>query len=287
MRPLLLSPAFLVFSMIAVALEAPRAVACSPDVLLSRELTGRTLPSTGATGVPTNARLFFASTDGLTAGVNATLRRGSNEPVAVTVEAVAGGFVLHGFVLEPDSAYSATIDLAVSEDADDPLPDDALLSAILDFTTGSAADTTAPTWQGDADVAVQHFPGDGPLSQLFPSMCGREPTFDEHTITPPAPSEAVAAVELSLVLPDGNRQFLDSGPPGEPLFHNTYDAGVVSYELVAVDIAGNRTEALAFEAPGVSGCSAVGSGDHGTQLAMLGGLLLVRRRRSVAARSRT
>jgi uncharacterized protein (TIGR03382 family) len=150
----------------------------------------------------------------------------------------------------------------------------------LVFTTGDAVDATAPLWDGDATLSVEHVPGSGLLETLFPSTCGVRSAFDVHTVTAPGVDDDVAVIELAIVRPDATTMVVDAGPPGTALVARR-DAGdgPGRYQLVAIDVAGNRSESLPIAASGISGCSAGGGGEAGIVASVLAGLSWRRRRR--------
>jgi uncharacterized protein (TIGR03382 family) len=277
-----LSSSFAVALLSAAVLAAPRAEACSPAAFQPRLLEGETQPAAGAVDVPTNARIFFASSGGdLVNAPVATVQRGDDEPTAATIEIVPGGFVLTGVVLEPLTTYTAHLDLV--EVIEDPVTGETSAepgtSGEIVFTTGEAADTTPPTWDGDAVVDTAHVAGSSPFEWFFPSTCGLQSAFDIHTITPPAVAEDVAVIELRLVEVDGEAIVVDAAAPGTPLEDRIFDEVSVRYELVAIDVAGNESDPLFVQAAASGGCSATDENDAGAAAVVTVALALLRRRR--------
>jgi len=279
--PSSLSSSFAVALLTTAVLDAPRAQACIAE-FVGVDLLGETAPATGQTDVPTNARIFFASTPGdLPAAATATVQRGDDEPTPATIETVSGGLILTGVALEPLTTYTARVVLADSAEdlaTGDVFEDEAATSEIV-FTTGDAADTTPPTWDGDAIVDNEHVPGSGPLEWLFPDDCGPRSAYDIHTITPPAVPADVALIELWFVDVDGDRDVVAAAAPGTPLEDRVYDAATRRYELVAIDIAGNESEPIEVQAAGGGGCSATDENDAGAAAVVTVALALLRRRR--------
>jgi MYXO-CTERM domain-containing protein len=277
-----LSLSFVVALLGIAAFDAPRAAACVSALDVQRLVDGETQPATGAVDVPTNARIFFASTEGNPVSTpTATLQRGDDEPTSATVEQVPGGFLLTGVALEPLTTYTAR--LALFEQVEDPDTGEVIeepeTTGEIVFTTGDATDTTTPSWDGDALVDTVHVPGSGPLEWLFMTNCGPARAHDIHTITPPDVSADVAVIELRLSGPEGEAFVVAAGAPGTPLEHQIFDSTIASYELVAIDIAGNESEPLEVLAAGNSGCSATDANDAGFAAVVTVALALLRRRR--------
>ncbi|MBM4279730.1 MAG: hypothetical protein FJ137_02855 [Deltaproteobacteria bacterium] len=279
MRIAVLPLGLVVVPALGALVHAPRAEACSPAIAGVTRLSGETLPSAEAVDVPTNARIFFATTDGFDDGTpTATLQRGDDEPVSASVERVPGGLVLGNVTLAPSTTYTAVIDLFGPAPGDDLSVDPGVHGELV-FTTGDGLDTTPPGWTGDAELAIEHIPGSGPFEYLFPSTCGTRSAFDVHTITPPALDDDVAVIELRTVADDSSTVVVEAARPGAALVVTHDDAVPVRYQLVAVDVAGNDSEPLVVEAPAVGGCSAMDGRDSGLTAAALAGLALLRRRR--------
>ena len=271
--PALLLPLLTTFA------PAPRAEACMPELPPEPRLDGRTLPAVGAVDVPVNARVFFASTDGITDSATATLQRGDDAPVEVAVDAVAGGFVLVDTVLEPRTTYTATLTLLDAAAAAAPVVDDGGADALV-FTTGDATDTAAPQWQGDATLSHERVAGSGLLERVFASSCGAPPDLDFYRVVVPTLDESVAAVELNRIEGEGTAFLIDAGLPGDTLELAVPAGEAVFLELVAVDQAGNRSAPLVLEgSASAAGCSAIDGNDSGLAAAVLA-LLGLRRRAS-------
>jgi hypothetical protein len=287
----------LALAVVVAVVHAPRAAACSPDVFSSTRLDGRTQPVPGASDVGVNARVFFGRFDGpQDAPPTATLQRGDDEPTPVAVDTVPAGFVLSGFVLEPNTTYTARVDLVPLDGEGDgegggdaaifegDVTDAARERGLLVFSTGDAADTTPPSFDGVADLAIENVEGEGFFGMFVSNSCTGPQGFDVHTITPPPVDDDVAFIELSVGPPGGGAVFLDASTPGTAMNNVVFDAGELRYELVAIDVAGNRSAPLVLEAPGrlAVGCGAIegaGRGDAASAAALFAGLALLRRRR--------
>lgn len=252
--------------LVPVALSTAALLAAAParPCSLAFGLSGVSAPAADAVGVPTNAELVLDSSGG-EFPVTATIQQGDGAPVNLDVS-FDGNLVIVGLgELLPSTTYTvaATAEANFSE-----------LEPIT-FTTGTADDTSAPSFDGEATATVEHESPD-----LFgaESSCGPGSANNLITIAVPPVNDdvGVAAFRLFRLLDNGTRQ-LRRGVlaefAGDRIFDFEPEPGQYRYAVVAVDFAGNESEPaeVLVDVSGF-GCSAT-SRTSSPGLAALFGLL--------------
>lgn len=229
-----------------------RAEACSPPL----ECPQMRYPLDGATGVPTNTKLWtrFNGSLSLSAG---------DEP---SVMAMAPIMTLPEALL-PNTTYTVTLtaDPDISFGCDEP--------TVLAFTTGSGPDV-APIAPAINAVTSTYFPYDdtnscGPTDERF---------LVEVSVSSPLVADAVAyrlyQVEDGARIGTGTDTML----PAMPWFYVNGTAVDNDYELVAVSASGLESSASAFhiiartpyrDGSGMFACRVQGAAGHGSNLASM------------------
>ncbi|MBK9071810.1 MAG: hypothetical protein IPL79_12530 [Myxococcales bacterium] len=203
-----------------IALE--RAEACSPPL----ECPQMRYPLDGATGVPTNTKLWtrYNGTLSLSYG-KATPIDLAMAPITTLPEA-----------LLPNTIYTVTLtaDPEISFGCDEP--------TVLSFTTGSGPDA-APVPPAINEVTSTYYPYDdtnscGPTEERF---------IVEVSVSPPLVADAVAYRLYQVEHGDRVGTGTDTMLPAMPLFYVNGTSVDNDYEMVAVSASGLESSASAFD----------------------------------------
>jgi uncharacterized protein (TIGR03382 family) len=243
----------LLASFAAAALLATPARPCEPA---GPSLDGPVAPEDGARGVPTNGKLHFSMFFGA-ADVRASVRADTaGEAINLDTDVAAGVTIVNLPALLPETSYVITLGLPESVSFIE-----GGVTRDINVVTGAGADTSAPTFDGEATVSVAHESGPGFFTPTFD--CGGGGATNIVTVTAPAVADDVGIAGLKLIRVDdaGLRQLrkFEIGAALTSITDREASTGDYRYELVAVDLAGNESAPLDLDVS-VSGCSAGGAG---------------------------
>jgi hypothetical protein len=261
---------------VAFSLHASEALACSPG-----EVSGVS-PSDGAVDVPTNASLFFAQFDAPQSVVLVDEASGARSELDVDVQFPLTTVALTG--LAPSTSYRVELD--PFENADGVIAP----SREIRFTTAAATDEEAPALVDvDSDVASEKVDGAltfGEGCALSPLPYWREERIDSQVTFDLELAPDTAFVRLFRTL-DGERVerslTFTNGAATLQIVDFTSDVGDATYEIVAVDAAGNESSELVQESLGqlAGGCSQTSGA---TAAPIVAALILLRARRRISQR---
>ena len=269
------SPTVVAAALAIASLDATPAHACS-RVIAPALLTGLTAPADGATGVPLNARVLFATDGGFNGSepIAAVIRQGAEVLDDVAFELTSAGILVSSGSLAPDTGYTVEVTVPGINDGSGGELTPQVVGVTL--TTGSSNDGQAPA---PADLSVETTANDGnPIWGYFDS-CGPIPASTSVEVSATASDDDVAFFELVRVADDGSRVVVDAAA-NAPLTDVVISGDAARYEVVVVDFAGNETS-QELDVPSTGGCAAFAPSDAGVVALSLLGLL--RRRRHVTA----
>lgn len=267
-------------SLVVVALAGAPAKPCSPAM---PGLGGGSAPAREAADVPTNAILQVPATFPPFT-FTATIRKDVDgaEPLNLDTS-FDGSLAIVGLgLLEADTDYVIELDDDATNGFDDDFPEP------IRFHTGAGDDVTRPSLDGEPEVTVDH-----QNAELFATTsCGPIQETNFVRVRPPSADDdvGVASFRLFRVLDNGARELRAAVLASElqagfdEIVDRQDDAGTYTYELVAVDLAGNESDPVRFDV-GVSGfgCSASPATSSPASFALLGlvlaGLYTNRRQR--------
>lgn len=263
---------------IGLVLAANEGHACSPGG------ESGVSPADGAVDVPTNASLFFASLDAPSNAALVDEVTGARTQLVFERQATLTEIEVPG--LQPSTSYRVELD--AFEDAEGVL----VPGRTLRFTTAAGSDEAEPVL-GDvgSDVTVDKIPGGltfGEGCSFMPFPYWRDERIVSNAVFELEVSSDVQLVRLFRTLesdPDGARVersiTFTNGATNIAISDFTTDVGNATYEIVAVDAAGNEVTETVDASLGqlAGGCSQAGPGTMATTAAPIVAVLAMLRAR--------